>query len=372
MKQIRAIAFRYLTDADFFNINKPSGTEDGGGGQSYIDFSTQDVPVARWESFFNGVLGLQRTQGAQGPRWSFPIRSIALSSEAQTATVYQRRSASVSIASQTLGRRRSNRIKSWHPNAGFPRPIDPHSRHQCPDGLVVYMARTEDGEVWAGWLLNDGRSSAPFADAAVRPLLAPILTIPSEGQPRAGMVTTPGLMLDVSSQETPFHATTLGAQALPPTISAPATAPQSVDSELDVAALFDQDVAIGHEASYSVVTVRRRNTRAARALKELYGHTCQITGTEFLFRKRDGDYYTEVHHLIPLGEGGSDDPRNMVVLSPQLHKMLHHADVGPIDLSGMEQDSDGRWHLDISINSRTYRIYWHPEHASAIRSQGAD
>ena len=37
MRVVRAIVFRYLTDADFFNMYKPTGTEIGGGGQLYID-----------------------------------------------------------------------------------------------------------------------------------------------------------------------------------------------------------------------------------------------------------------------------------------------------------------------------------------------
>ena len=31
MKLVKQVIFRYLTNADFFNINKPSGTEEGGG-----------------------------------------------------------------------------------------------------------------------------------------------------------------------------------------------------------------------------------------------------------------------------------------------------------------------------------------------------
>ena len=49
---ISVIVFRYLTDADFFNINKPSGTEAGGGGQSYIDFPTSVISLDDWRRFF--------------------------------------------------------------------------------------------------------------------------------------------------------------------------------------------------------------------------------------------------------------------------------------------------------------------------------
>jgi hypothetical protein len=43
MQKVRSIIFRYLTTADFFNIYKPSGTEEGGGGQGYIDFPVNAV-----------------------------------------------------------------------------------------------------------------------------------------------------------------------------------------------------------------------------------------------------------------------------------------------------------------------------------------
>lgn len=364
MLRVQSIIYRYLTDADFFNINKPSGTETAGGGQSYIDFSTSDIPVRRWKQFLDGVPGLTETTAAQGPRWELPIGSIGIvGGSAQRCEVYQRRSASIIIARQKLGTRTSNRIRAWHPEKRFPRPIDPENRHQCPEGLVVYLVRTDDG-VWAGWFLNDGRSALPFHDDAVRPLLGSLLVVPGEQDPRAGIVSCSGLWLAETAEIAPFTQSS----ARP---SSPVTGPQptmSDESEEEVAsALFDEDIAKSTPPpSYSVAKVRRRNTRAAVALKKLYRHTCQITGTEFLFRKRDGTYYVEVHHLIPLGAGGADNPRNMLVLSPQLHKMLHHAQVGPVDLSRMEKAGDGRWFLDITINDKSYRIYWLATHAKLI------
>jgi 5-methylcytosine-specific restriction protein A len=58
----------------------------------------------------------------------------------------------------------------------------------------------------------------------------------------------------------------------------------------------------------------------------------------------------------------------MVVLSPQLHKMLHHATVDPIDLSQMKRAADGRWYLEININQTSYRIHWLPAHAKVIQA----
>ena len=59
MKLVKQVIFRYLTNADFFNINKPSGTEEGGGGQSYIDFPTSEVSLSGWESFLNSIKNIE-------------------------------------------------------------------------------------------------------------------------------------------------------------------------------------------------------------------------------------------------------------------------------------------------------------------------
>ena len=88
MNRVEAIVFRYLTDADFFNINKPTGTESAGGGQAYIDFSTADVPVATWERFLRGLVGLQRSAAAQGPRWEFPVNSVGMPASDQPCEIY--------------------------------------------------------------------------------------------------------------------------------------------------------------------------------------------------------------------------------------------------------------------------------------------
>jgi 5-methylcytosine-specific restriction protein A len=80
------MVFRYLTDAEFFNIYKPLGTETGGGGQSYIDFPIGFISPEQWNQFF---LGMPSTMRKQGPSWTFQINSIGLNT-AQGLTVFQR------------------------------------------------------------------------------------------------------------------------------------------------------------------------------------------------------------------------------------------------------------------------------------------
>lgn len=152
---VRSIVYRALSDADFFNINKPRGSEQKGGGQSYIDFPIRNISIADWNSFFIGIKGLSTQNGKIGPVWELPVKSLGLHSSANTQKVkiYQRRQQSISIASQKLDSSRSNRILAWHPDNNFPYPMDNSNRNQCPDGLVVYLISTFTNDVYAGWYL---------------------------------------------------------------------------------------------------------------------------------------------------------------------------------------------------------------------------
>ena len=78
MKKVKYVIFRYLTSADFFNIYKPSGTEEGGGGQSYIDFPVESISMNEWGKFFDGAASVFCDTGEKGPSWTFPINSIGL------------------------------------------------------------------------------------------------------------------------------------------------------------------------------------------------------------------------------------------------------------------------------------------------------
>ncbi|NIM46180.1 MAG: hypothetical protein GTO54_11240, partial [Nitrososphaeria archaeon] len=37
-----------------------------------------------------------------------------------------------------------------------------------------------------------------------------------------------------------------------------------------------------------------------------------------------GEFYSEGHHLVPLGENGYDSLSNVVILCPLCHKKLHY------------------------------------------------
>lgn len=110
-----------------------------------------------------------------------------------------------------------------------------------------------------------------------------------------------------------------------------------------------------------VMNVRQRNATLVKKLKKLYNGKCQITGKTYTFKKEDGEYYCELHHLIPLGEDGSDSYANAIIVSPLIHRMLHYAKVSEIDLKKIK---DGK--LTITINEEEYTITWHPDHLKIV------
>lgn len=130
---------------------------------------------------------------------------------------------------------------------------------------------------------------------------------------------------------------------------------------------FDNDYKHGltQEEKTRLAKIRKRDTAVAKKLKELYGDKCQVTGTKYTFRKNgDGQYYSEAHHLIPLGEGGADQPHNIVILSPLIHRMFHYAKVEPkpLDLTKIKDNK-----LSVKINEIDYEIIWDPSHAEIVR-----
>lgn len=389
MRNIETLIYRYLTAADFFNIYKPTGTEQGGGGQLYIDFLTSRIPVRAWQQFFSGIQGLRQQRLRRGPEWQFPIHSVGApaTQDEQILRIYQRRPASICIPNQNINTRSANRVWAWDSANGFPAPRNPRNRNQLPAGLAVFLVRTFSNEIWAGWLRNRPNSSPAQTNPAARMIGELIDSTHVEGD--VGILTFPrgALDLDTSNAAQPFA-------AIRRTGSPPATPPSSrsrsgtrrqpkrkarrhqqrTEDEI-VSSLLSEDIPDTGEqtvVSRQVITrIKQRNQRAVRDLKALYGNRCQISGDRYTFPKRDGVPYTEAHHLIPLGCGGADDPRNIVIVSPLIHRMLHYADVSEIDLSRIVQQRDGSATLPLEINGQEYTITWHAEHANRIRRHAA-
>lgn len=396
MRSINSIIYRYLTNADFFNINKPRLTEGGGGGQSYIDFPISDVSVLQWRDFFRGVPGSVETTASNRPVWNFPICSVGVSSTSeQKLKIYQRRAASVSVTAQKIYSHRSNRVAAWHPTYGFPFPSNPADRHQLPTGLAVYLVRANEDDIWAGWFLRGNKKHPGGTDPKVLHYLDEMFSA-TRNEGDAGILYCLGnrIRLNTSNPIITFVpggslSSAETASTIKPAVSKKKTSKKKVTKKKVAAkkaykqstrteeqitiSLFSEDSDYencGDEAVIKIVTiVRKRNQKAVNDLKDLYEHKCQVTGTKYLFKKKNGVNYTEAHHLIPLGEGGADNPLNMVVLSPFIHRMFHYAKVSKLDLSKIKTNPDGSASLRIVINSKDFLISWKKTHYQKIMAQ---
>jgi 5-methylcytosine-specific restriction enzyme A len=370
IKKVKYIVFRRVTDAEFFHINKPAGIEIKGGGQSYIDVPTTDVTPKKWQDFFGG---LKSKKGTKGPYWTFPINSLGITpKEQQKLTIGQRRDQSFNIRAQKITSKESNRVLSWHPSNGFPSPKNPSKKEHVVD-LVVYIVKTYDGEFWAGWY----QKNPPYVDIKCADILASMIDTKTSG----GFieVNPEGLFLDTSDKYRPFSinkATAVTVVKVKTEKAIPAATKTTVDrkpkdEEATIQELFAEDENYDNvqdeKVKKRIQEVRTRNTKAAKLLKELYGGKCQISGDEFEFKKKNGDIYSEVHHLIPLSEGGADSPFNLIVVNPLIHKMLHYAEVSGIDLSKISHKK-----LAIVICGKKYIITWHPKHSELIEKQQAN
>lgn len=69
-----------------------------------------------------------------------------------------------------------------------------------------------------------------------------------------------------------------------------------------------------------------RDTEKTLLLKQKYMHKCQICG--FRLKVTNNKYYSEVHHIWPLNEGGLDNFDNMIVLCPNHHAAFDLAVIG--------------------------------------------
>lgn len=76
-----------------------------------------------------------------------------------------------------------------------------------------------------------------------------------------------------------------------------------------------------------------RNISLTEMLKSYYDHHCQVC--QHSFSEPYGADYSEAHHIQYLSEGGPDISRNMIVLCPNHHRIVHetHAEFRKHDLT---------------------------------------
>ena len=102
--------------------------------------------------------------------------------------------------------------------------------------------------------------------------------------------------------------------------------------ELEYAEILEDDRNIENESVEVKINRIKRKQQIVNKLKNKYSNRCQIEGCNFRFQKKNGEYYSEAHHLDLLSEGGSQAESNVVILCPNHHRMLHYADIDLFEL----------------------------------------
>lgn len=75
----------------------------------------------------------------------------------------------------------------------------------------------------------------------------------------------------------------------------------------------------------SKVTVFVRNPYVVAAALIRADGSCEVPAcTRRLFKRDDGSVFLEVHHIVPLAEGGEDSLANAAAICPACHREAHH------------------------------------------------
>lgn len=82
-----------------------------------------------------------------------------------------------------------------------------------------------------------------------------------------------------------------------------------------------------------------RDTEIARTIKKIHNNRCQICGHSISLP--DGTYYSEAHHIMPLGRphNGPDVPSNILCLCPNHHAVLDYG-AARIDIRELTMDTN--------------------------------
>lgn len=72
-----------------------------------------------------------------------------------------------------------------------------------------------------------------------------------------------------------------------------------------------------------IVKIRQLDTSIGDSLKRVYGYRCQMTG-EYI-GEQYGVYAVEAHHICPFTESLNNDTSNIMILSPNYHRIVHKA-----------------------------------------------
>jgi 5-methylcytosine-specific restriction enzyme A len=89
--------------------------------------------------------------------------------------------------------------------------------------------------------------------------------------------------------------------------------PRDTGRSVEISAVFDDDNIVSEYA------------------KRRADGTCQLCNLAAPFRDRNGEPFLEIHHIVPLEEGGMDDIGNVAALCPNCHRKMHELNL-PADV----------------------------------------
>lgn len=96
--------------------------------------------------------------------------------------------------------------------------------------------------------------------------------------------------------------------------------------EVDGAAARGAVIAEAHpEKREYLIETYARERGWVKLAKQIFGEKCMCKNCSNSFIKKDGRLYIEVHHIVPLHEGGEDGAWNLSVLCAHHHRMAHFA-----------------------------------------------
>lgn len=87
------------------------------------------------------------------------------------------------------------------------------------------------------------------------------------------------------------------------------------------APIFDKNTGYGISNTYH--KIRRLDRSIGDSLKRLYDYRCQMTG-EKIGNSHDA-LVIEAHHIIPFTKSLNNDTSNIIILSPNYHRIIHKA-----------------------------------------------
>lgn len=91
--------------------------------------------------------------------------------------------------------------------------------------------------------------------------------------------------------------------------------------------IFEDYPNLKNEREEIIIQRIKRYQDIVLKIKNKYNNCCQFEDCGFTFKKNNGIFYSEAHHLIPLSQEGSQNENNIVIVCPNHHRMLHYAQV---------------------------------------------